>query len=84
MVFAEMQTLEGARACIATFFQILLDCNMQLRDQLTEIDEYRSQIELMINEMEELHTVRKQEEQQREIELQKIHQDYCEKERKLV
>ena len=38
----------------------------------------------MINEMEELNTVRKQEEQQREIELQKIHQDYCEKERKLV
>jgi len=38
MVFADVQTLEGARACIGTFFQLLLDSNLQLREQSDEID----------------------------------------------
>ena len=38
MVFADVQTLEGARACIGTFFQLLLDSNLQLREQQDEIE----------------------------------------------
>ena len=58
MVFAEMQTLEGARACIGTFFQMLLDCNIQVRDQATEIEENKAQMELMINEVEQMRILR--------------------------
>jgi len=32
MVFEDVQTMEGARACIGTFFQLLLDLNLQVRE----------------------------------------------------
>lgn len=32
MVFADVQTLEGARACVTTFFSILLDTYITIRD----------------------------------------------------
>ena len=60
MIFADIHTLEGARACIATFFQVLLDCNIQLRDQMSEMDQYKSQIEAMIKDLEEIETQRRQ------------------------
>lgn len=41
MVYADVQTLEGARACIATFFQLLLDSNLQLREYSDEVDQYK-------------------------------------------
>ena len=63
MVFADVQTLEGARASIATFFQILLDCNIQLRDQVSDIEQYRSQIEAMIKDIEEIEVQRRQQKQ---------------------
>ena len=37
MVFADVQTLDGARACIGTFFQILLDLELQIKDVWAEL-----------------------------------------------
>ena len=58
MVFAEMQNLEGARACISTFFQLVLDSNLQLREQQDEIDALRSHVESLVSEIEEINNQR--------------------------
>ena len=44
MVFDDVQTLEGARACISTFFQLLLDSNLQLRESEEEIDQQKKHL----------------------------------------
>ena len=54
MVFADVQTLEGARACIGTFFQLLLDSNLQLREQNEEIDKLGSNLAALVRETEEM------------------------------
>lgn len=84
MVFADVQTLEGARACIATFFQLLLDTNLQLRETYTQIEDYKSHLESVLAEVEQLNSERRQEERQRELEIQSLHQEYLDKERMLV
>lgn len=54
MVFADVQTLEGARACIGTFFQLLLDSNLQLREQNEEIEKLGSNLASLLRETEEM------------------------------
>ena len=54
MVFADVQTLEGARACIGTFFQLLLDSNLQLREQNEEIEKLGSNLAALVRETEEM------------------------------
>ena len=84
MVFADVQTLEGARAVISTFFQLLLDTNLQLRENYDEIEGLKNHTESLISELQELNAQRKQEERQKELELEGLHQEYVEKERMLV
>ena len=62
MVFADVQTLEGARACIGTFFQLLLDTNLQIREQDDHIEQQKQHIESMVAEIEEVNNTRLQEE----------------------
>ena len=53
-MFADVQTLEGARACIGTFFQLLLDSNLQLREQNEEIEKLGSSLASLVRETEEM------------------------------
>ena len=59
MVFADVQTLDGARACIGTFFQLLLDSNLQIREQEDQIEQYNKHIESMIAEIDEVNNQRR-------------------------
>lgn len=59
MVFADVQTLEGARACIGTFFQLLLDSNLQLREQEDEIDQYKKHMESLVSEIDDVNNQRR-------------------------
>lgn len=38
MVFEDVQTLDGARAIIGTFFSVLLDLQLRLREAVSEVE----------------------------------------------
>lgn len=54
MVFADVQTLDGARACIGTFFQILLDLELQIKDAYAELEIKESACKGQIQEIAQL------------------------------
>ena len=63
MVFNDVQTLDGARACIGTFFQILLDLELQIQDVISDLELKESTVVAINAEITEI---------QREIELKDV------------
>ena len=54
------------------------------RETYTQIEDYKSHLESVLAEVEQLNSERRQEERQRELEIQSLHQEYLDKERMLV
>lgn len=54
MVFQDIQSLEGARACLSTFFNVLLETNIKLQDCETELYNKQSDLEVCYHNIEEM------------------------------
>lgn len=54
LVFEEIRSPEGYRAIISTFYNILLDAQLHIRQQASDLDEARSQLECRVRETEEI------------------------------
>lgn len=79
-----LQSMEGVRATVQSFFDILLDLNMSLRNAESELEAKESKIQSSNADVELLNSEIELIRRQKSLELKQVHQEYMEKEHKLI
>ena len=84
MVFEDVQTLDGARAIIGTFFQVLLDLQLRLREAVAEVDAKQIAIESLNEQFLEIKSDLELKDAKYKRDVEQIQQTWIDKERMLV
>ena len=84
MVFEDVQTLDGARAIIGTFFQVLLDLQLRLKEAVAEVDAKQIAIESLNEQFLEIKSDLELKDAKYKRDVEQIQQTWIDKERMLV
>ena len=84
MVFEDVQTLDGARAIIGTFFSVLLDLQLRLREAVSEVETRQNALDTLNEQFLEIKSDLELKEAKYRRDVEQIQQTWVDKERMLV